>query len=72
MSCLVLAEDSPIVYPDGELGKMVKLGEDIVNNTATHPLIKDLVGNSLTCKNCHLAGEDGRVGTSKKLSIIWA
>lgn len=35
---------------------MVKLGEDIIMNTNTHPLTKDLVGNDLKCTNCHLNG----------------
>lgn len=48
--------DAPTQYPQGELGKMVKLGEDIINNTNTHPLTKKYVGNKLTCTNCHLDG----------------
>jgi thiosulfate dehydrogenase len=48
--------DAPTQYPTGELGKMVKLGEDIINNTNTHPLTKEYVGNKLTCKSCHLEG----------------
>lgn len=48
--------DAPSKYPAGELGKMVKLGEDIIMNTNTHPLTKDLVGNDLKCTNCHMQG----------------
>ncbi len=55
---------APKAYPDGELGRMVKLGEAIVNETNTHPLTKDLVGNTLQCKSCHLKGSDGKPGTS--------
>lgn len=56
--------DAPKQYPKGELGKMVKLGEDIIKNTNTHPLTKEYVGNSLTCSNCHLnAGKDKTLGT---------
>ena len=51
-------------YPDGTVGEMVKLGEDIINHTYTYPLTKDLVHSKLTCKNCHLAVEDGRTGTT--------
>ncbi len=51
------------VYPEGELGRMVKLGEDILNKTDTHELTKDMVGNKLNCRSCHLAGTDGKVGT---------
>ncbi len=48
--------DPPQKYPDGELGKMVKLGEDIIMHTNTHPLTKDFVGDDLTCTNCHFDG----------------
>lgn len=54
---------APKVYPDGELGRMVKLGEAILNTTDTHPLTKDLVGDKLQCKSCHLKGSDGKPGT---------
>jgi len=46
----------PTAYPKGELGRLVKLGEDIIYNTHTHPLTKDLVGNDLDCTSCHLDG----------------
>jgi len=59
---------APKDYPAGELGKLVKIGEDIVNNTDTHPLTKDLVGNKLQCKSCHLKGADGKVGTAEGIS----
>ncbi len=52
--------DAPSAYPPGELGKMVKLGEDIIMNTNTHPLTKDYVGDSLQCKSCHLQGGKGK------------
>ncbi len=56
--------DAPTKYPDGELGRMVKLGEDIILNTNTHPLTKDYVGNKLTCTNCHFnGGKDKTLGT---------
>jgi thiosulfate dehydrogenase len=42
---------------------MVKLGEAIMNQTDTHPLTKDLVGDKLQCKSCHLKGADGKPGT---------
>ena len=48
--------DAPTVYPKGELGKMVKLGEDIIMNTNTHTLTKEYVGNSLKCTSCHFNG----------------
>ncbi len=48
--------DPPKDYPPGELGRMVKLGEDIIYHTHTHPLTKDLVGDNLDCTSCHIDG----------------
>jgi len=53
---VLLAYKAPPM-PSGELGKMVRLGADIANNTHTHPLTKDLVGNSLDCKSCHVQAQ---------------
>jgi len=56
--------DAPTKYPPGELGKMVKLGEDIISKTNTHPLTRDLVGNKLKCTSCHLQnGKTKALGT---------
>jgi len=67
-SVQLLAADTPTAapkaYPKGEVGRMVKLGEAIMNETDTHPLTKDYVGNKLKCKNCHLQGSDGKPGTA--------
>ena len=66
LSLVVYAQvpDAPTVYPEGELGRMVKLGEEIIMKTNTHELTKDYVGNSLTCTNCHLnGGKDKAIGT---------
>jgi thiosulfate dehydrogenase len=70
LACCVslFAGSAPKEYPKGEIGKIVKLGEDIVNNTDTHPLTKDLVGNKLQCKSCHLKGPDGKPGTDDGIS----
>ncbi len=57
-------------YPDGTVGEMVKLGEDIISHTYTHPLTRDLVHSKLTCKNCHLAGKDGRTGTTENIGTF--
>ncbi len=46
----------PSQYPPGELGKMVKLGEDIIMHTNTNPLTKKLVRNKLKCTSCHING----------------
>ncbi|AKF25061.1 hypothetical protein YH65_06380 [Sulfurovum lithotrophicum] len=59
-----------IEYPPGVLGKTVKLGEDIINNTDTHPLTKDLVQSKLQCRNCHLKGKDGRTGTTQNIGTF--
>ena len=58
------AGNAPKTYPKGEVGKMVKLGEEIMLHTDTHPLTKDLVGNKLNCASCHLKGSDGKPGTA--------
>jgi len=58
------AGTAPANYPSGKLGELVKLGEDIMLHTDTHPLTKDLVGNHLQCKSCHIKGSDGKPGTS--------
>lgn len=56
--------DPPKNYPAGELGRMVKLGEDIIYNTNTHKLTKDMVGNDLKCTNCHInGGKEKTLGT---------
>jgi len=69
---LVLADSSktPKSYPKGELGRLVQLGEDVMSKTNTHDMTKDLVGNSLQCKNCHLSGEDGKPGTFPSLGTF--
>ena len=53
--------DAPKGYPPGELGRIVKLGEEIINKTNTHPMTKDFVGNKLQCKSCHLQGGKTKV-----------
>jgi len=42
------------LLPPGELGKTIKLGQAIVENTGKHPFSKPFVGNALTCSSCHL------------------
>ena len=60
---LLTAGSAPKAYPAGAVGEMVKLGEDIMLHTDTHPLTKDFVGNKLNCASCHLRGADGKPGT---------
>ena len=59
-----IAVPIPSELPPGELGKMVALGRDIVNNTSTHPLSRQYVGNSLNCSSCHLDGGTNPKGLS--------
>ena len=61
---------APKVYPEGEVGRMVKLGEAILNKTDTHPLTKDLVGDKIQCKSCHLKGNDGKPGTGSGIGTF--
>lgn len=61
---------APKTYPAGKLGEMVKLGEEILSHTNTHPLTKDFVGNKLQCTSCHLKGADGKPGTGLGLSTF--
>ena len=61
---ILMAGTAPKAYPAGKLGELVKLGEDIMLHTNTHPLTKDLVGNKLNCASCHLKGSDGKPGTA--------
>ena len=67
-SVYLFAGSAPKAYPAGELGKLVKLGEEIALTTDTHPLTKDFVDNKLNCASCHLRGEDGKPGTADGLS----
>lgn len=54
----------PTTPPPGELGEMVKLGQDLIMHTDTADLTKDLVGNKLTCASCHIDGGTTRtIGT---------
>ncbi len=53
------AEEPPVApseYPEGPLGKVVRLGETLVNETKDHRLTKPFVGNQLNCTSCHLDG----------------
>ncbi|WP_294958092.1 c-type cytochrome [Sulfurovum sp.] len=61
---------APKTYPAGEVGKMVKLGEDILMHTDTHPLTKDMVGDNLKCISCHLRGADGKPGTAPGIATF--
>ena len=76
ISCIIISSISASTltrnYPAGEVGKMVKLGEEIVSHTNTHPMTKDLLDTELTCKNCHLAGNDSRAGTTKNIGTFIA
>lgn len=50
--------------PEGPLGDTIRLGEQLVAQTATHPLTKPYVGNALNCTSCHLKnGQDPRAAS---------
>lgn len=50
--------------PPGPLGDTIRLGEQLVAETATHALTKSYVGNSLNCTSCHLKnGRDARAAS---------
>jgi thiosulfate dehydrogenase len=40
--------------PAGPMGDVIRLGRDLVADTAGHPMTKPFVGNSLNCTSCHL------------------
>jgi thiosulfate dehydrogenase len=49
---------------DDKLAEVVRLGEAIVENTTTHPMSKEYVGNALNCTSCHLdSGRHEKAGT---------
>jgi thiosulfate dehydrogenase len=51
-------------FPPGELGRVVALGKEMIENTGKHPLSKRYVGNALTCNSCHLdAGTHPKAAT---------
>jgi len=50
--------------PHGPVGETIRLGETLVEQTATHPLTKSYVGNALNCTSCHLKnGTDPKAAT---------
>ncbi|AMV38050.1 c-type cytochrome [Planctomyces sp. SH-PL62] len=56
--------ETPREIPPGPLGDVIRLGETLVQETATHPMTKPYVGNALNCTSCHLAnGTDPEAGT---------
>ncbi len=51
-------------FPSGPFGEVIRLGETLVEQTATHPLTKPHVGNALNCTSCHLKnGTDPKAAT---------
>lgn len=50
--------------PTGPLGETIRLGQELVERTTTHPLAKPYVGNALNCTSCHLKnGTDPKAAT---------
>lgn len=54
----IAEEDAPKRSAKDGLAATIRLGEEIVERTSTHPLTKEFVGNALNCTSCHL--ENGR------------
>lgn len=50
--------------PPGPLGETIRLGQELVERTATHPLSKPFVGNDLNCTSCHLKNGTDRKAAS--------
>ncbi|WP_315861423.1 methyltransferase domain-containing protein [Stieleria tagensis] len=46
--------DAVLEVPPGDLGDLIRLGEELVQNTNVHPLTTPWIGNSLNCTSCHL------------------
>lgn len=50
--------------PKGPLGKVIETGRAVIEQTNTHPLSREYVGNKLTCSSCHLkAGLDPKAAS---------
>lgn len=50
--------------PAGPLGETIRLGQELVERTTTHPLSKPYSGNALNCTSCHLKnGTDPKAAT---------
>ena len=50
--------------PEGELGDVIRLGRTLIEETSSHPMTKDYVGNALNCTSCHLqSGLDPRAAS---------
>jgi len=60
----VYANSSQDLYPKGKIAEMIKLGEEIIKKTDSHPLTSSLIKNDLKCVSCHLSGKDGHPGST--------
>lgn len=56
-------------YPKGEFGEAVKRGEAIYNQTSTHEVSRDYVGNDQQCANCHM--DAGRLAGAAPMWASW-
>src|SRR5690606_20459068 len=66
------APQSPPALPDAELGRTIQLGREIVEQTNTHPLSREFVGNDLRCTSCHLeAGTDPQAATFLSIATAY-
>lgn len=60
----IAQEPASKVRVGDRLAEVVKLGEAIVENTTTHSMSKEYVGNALNCTSCHLNnGTHEKAGT---------
>lgn len=60
----IAQEPAPKEHVGDKLAEVVRLGEAIVENTTTHPMSKEYVGNALNCTSCHLNnGRHEKAGT---------
>jgi len=53
-SRVIAQEETTRKLPDGPLGVVIQLGEELVEKTAAHSLTQKFVGNRLNCTSCHL------------------
>ncbi len=52
------------ILPTGPLGETIRLGQVLIEQTTTHSLTKNHVGNALNCTSCHLKnGTDPKAAT---------
>lgn len=67
-----VASNSPASLPPGKLGEVIRLGQQLIEETDTHPLSRDWVGNSMQCTSCHLdAGRHKTAATFRGVATAY-